>query len=109
MANASTSPSSPAPTAAQVEPDTSHTFHAKARNAAGEESPLADVGTYATSKDCDVNRSGRATVLDYAYIKQDVLNGGTLGVDQAWPCDVDGDGLINVGDLNDTRFRIFHP
>jgi hypothetical protein len=91
-----------------LEPETVYTFHARAKLGTSE-SDLTEVGIYDTSKDCDVNRNGRATALDYAHIKQDILTGETIGVDQGWPCDPNDDGLVNVGDLNATRWRIFHP
>ncbi|MFW6107314.1 MAG: dockerin type I repeat-containing protein [bacterium] len=88
-----------------LEPDTAYTFYAQALTDDGP-TPLVHVGTYTTNRAGDVNRSGRATALDYAYIKSDILAGHTLGVDQAWPCDVDDSGAVNVGDLAETRWQM---
>ena len=73
------------------------------------ETASVEVGTYQTNKDGDVNRSGRATAIDYAWIKQYIINGVTIGVDQPWAGDVNDSGALDVGDLNDERWRILHP
>lgn len=91
-----------------LQPGTTHTFRALAENGAGE-SPLGDVGTYSTNRACDVNRSGLATALDYAFIRLARIRGGALGVEVPWACDVDDSRAVDDADLDHCRSRILHP
>ena len=85
-----------------------YTFWAVAR-VGDDESPAVAVGSFTTNRACDVNRSGIATALDYAYIRAATLRGGTLGLDISWACDVTGNGSVGVADLALTRDAILHP
>jgi len=80
-------------------------FHAQARNAAWQTSALVPVGTpYSTNEDCDVNRSGFVSGLDYALIKACIIHGIFK-----WPCDVDDSGALDATDLGNTASRFHGP
>lgn len=83
--------------------------HAKAGNGLGAETGLAEVARFTTNLDCDVNRSGIVTALDYALIRAGHLRGGELGVGLAWALDADGDGDVDGNDLSNARDRILNP
>jgi len=85
-----------------LSPGQQYDFHAQARNAAWQTSALVPVGTCSTNGDCDVNRSGFVSALDYALIKAAILRGGF-----SWPCDADDSGALDAADLGDTASR-FH-
>ena len=91
-----------------LDPDTDQAFFAAAK-AGDDESGLAAVGTFRTNKDCDVNRSGVVTALDYAYIRAAVLRGGPMGTSRPWPCEVTGDATADAADLNATRDKALNP
>ena len=90
-------------------PGVEYTFSAQAEAVSAAKSDLVEVGVYSTNEDCDVNCSGMATGLDYAFIKAAILFGSTMGVDQPWAGDVNGDGLISDADLNATMERALAP
>ncbi|MFW6108189.1 MAG: hypothetical protein ACOC8D_00095 [bacterium] len=86
-----------------LSPGASHSLYAKAR-AGVHETSLSQAGPFQTSADCDVNRSGAVSALDWACIKAAILV-GTL----SWPCDVDDDRDLDATDLGDTADRITTP
>ncbi|MFW6125310.1 MAG: autotransporter-associated beta strand repeat-containing protein [Pirellulales bacterium] len=93
-----------------LQPATSYTFHAKAAPAdLSAETALVEVGTHATNKDCDVNRSSLVTALDCAHIRAATLRGGTLGDTIPWACDVNGDGAVDASDLDAIDSALLAP
>ena len=90
----------------RLQPNTQYTFTAVARNAPQQETTPTEVATESTSREADVNRSGRATALDYALIRAEILRAaGTF----CWPCNVVDDLSIDVNDLNHARGEILNP
>ena len=89
-------------------PDTMHTFYAKSKHAGGE-SAQVEVGTYTTNKASDVNRSGTATALDYAYIRAVILSGLHTPALPWWTGDPNGDARVDTVDLTDVRNDILNP
>jgi len=89
-------------------PGTSYTFEAKAKNddTAPLESDLADIGTYSTNKDGDVNRNGSTSILDLIFVRGAVLTGGQLGLHQSWATDVDDSRQVDISDMNPIRLII---
>jgi hypothetical protein len=91
---------------------TNHAFYALATTG-GLESELAHVATYATNPHCDVNRSlgdpWPVTGIDFALMRGEIFGGTTVGVDQSWACDVNGDGLVDFNDLFDLLDALRNP
>ena len=82
-----------------LDADTLYTFRARAQSGGGGPTATVVVGTYSTNKEGDVNRSGRATALDYAYIKAAILT--SAAIEDAWPCNtLHTDREINGLDLS---------
>ncbi|NQT89290.1 right-handed parallel beta-helix repeat-containing protein, partial [bacterium] len=93
-------------------PGTDHAFYAKAVRG-DEESDLVHVGTYATNPACDVNRSlgdpRPVRGVDFALARREATQGATIGVDQSWACDVDGDGLVTFADVVAILIALCNP
>jgi titin len=86
-------------------PNTSYTFEAKAKNddTTPLESALVAVGTYLTNKDGDVNRSGSTTILDLTLVRNELIAGTTIGVDNSWAADVNDSRQVDVLDMAAVR------
>ncbi len=91
------------PAAAQVRLD------AQARNGDLEPTRLREVALFTTNTAGDADRSGRATALDFAHVKHNLLRTGSLGTTRAWPCDADDSGALGAGDLAETRTHALTP
>ena len=89
-------------------PNAAYTFYAQAKHVGGESGEAA-VGTYSTSKASDVNRSGVATALDYAYVRTVILSGLDTPAAPWWIADVNGDAKVDTGDLVETRNDVLNP
>jgi len=63
-------------------------FLAKAVNEEVVQTALADVGTYSTNLDGDVNDSGSTTISDLLHVRNAVLTSGDIGVHYSWATDV---------------------
>ena len=83
---------------------TSYTFHAAVRRTPTRESPLRQVAHCATNVLGDVDRSGRATALDYAYIRAALLRAEML-----WSGDLDDSRSLDTADLGIARSCVLHP
>ncbi|NQT87374.1 hypothetical protein HQ560_11455, partial [bacterium] len=95
-----------------LEPGTTYTFEMQSRESGGPESALEAIGTYTSNEACDVNRSGGMRPVrgsDVAYVRQAWVTGATLGVDQAWACDVNDDGVVDEQDMFDTVAALQTP
>ncbi|NQT85218.1 S8 family serine peptidase, partial [bacterium] len=93
-------------------PGASHVFWSTARNGAGAESAHVDVGAYSTNAAGDVNDSGGIRPVrgsDHALVRQALTDGATLGVDQAWACDVNDDGAVTDADRAEVLTALTHP
>ena len=84
-------------------PATPYTLYAKA-GASLNETSLTPSGPFETSQDCDVNRTGAVSGLDYALIKAAILR-GTL----SWPCDVNNSRALDADDLDAAANRFHSP
>ncbi|MFC1805956.1 right-handed parallel beta-helix repeat-containing protein [Planctomycetota bacterium] len=103
----------------KLQPSTTYTFRATCKTPPGApaalhgglggQTPLIDVGTFTTNRDCDVNDNGFTTAFDYAYIKAAILRGDVSGDLLVWPCDVDDSGAIDVIDLSLTQGVALDP
>lgn len=90
-------------------PDTAHELQAMAENLGGFQCTPAAAGAAATNRDCDVNRSGLATALDYALVRVACIRGGQPGLDCSHACDVNDDGSVDTADLDQVLVKILHP
>jgi len=81
-------------------PGTTYGFLAKAVNEEAIETALADVGTYSTNLDGDVNDSGSTTISDLLHVRNAVLTGGDIGVHYSWATDVN-DNASRRTDVSD--------
>jgi len=81
-------------------PGTTYGFLAKAVNEEAIETALADVGTYSTNLDGDVNDSGSTTISDLLHVRNAVLTGGDIGVHYSWATDVN-DNASRQTDVSD--------
>jgi hypothetical protein len=93
-------------------PGTQYTFMARAKNQADVESAHVAVGTYGTNADCDVDDSGgpwQVRGSDFALLRDALRTGTTLGVNQAWSCDVNDDGAVDWDDMTLLLDRLLHP
>jgi len=81
-----------------LDPATAYEFHAQARNAGGTSNQV-QVAAETTNAAGDVDRSGSATALDYAFIKATDLRGDSTATSPVYPCDADGDGDVDAADL----------
>ena len=91
-----------------LDADTLYTFRARAQSGGGDPTVSVVVGVYSTSKEGDVNGSGRATALDYAYIKAAILR--SAAIEDAWPCNTrHTDREINGLDLSKTWSEALGP
>jgi len=86
-----------------LSPATAYTFYAKAQ-AGTHETSLTPSGPFDTSIDCDVNRTGAVSGLDYALIKACIIHSIFK-----WPCDVDDTRILDTNDLSDTMSRALTP
>ena len=84
-------------------PATAYTFYAKAQ-AGTHETSLSQFGPFETSDDCDVNRTGAVSGLDYALIKACIIHSVFK-----WPCDVDDSRTLDSADLGDTMSGAIGP
>ena len=92
-----------------LEDGASHVFYAKAKDGLGAETALVPVGTYATNLEGDVNGSGVATALDYAYVRAALLRGDVFGGTWLWSVDADGSGVLDTDDLSTVRDAVLNP